>query len=810
MPLAKRLASRSPDGERRSKRQLTSSPPEEGEVDDDAEVVTTSLPPQPGPIALKTKIPFPFKQKAQPPAGTTRNINVFEQQESAVPAVYERPKDDRVREDSKRKPRPPADHWEPASSSSRLHTLSRNPRDRRSPSPVHRSRSPYSAYSEKHRMGTPEIMRYPLSPPPGRWQYDERPRESRRYDGYDAYDDRDRGHYRPSQHRADPRAWTRREDTMGRRDGHYDPYAPHSSRHDYRSPPRDSYHHSYRPMSPERDSYRPVSPRPPSPRPPLSPPRTRAHSPPPPPTSSPPPPPPPDTRLIPRDAPLPPPPASLPPRPNAPLDFRSPPAITCPPPPEVRKETVRIMRKPPPPRRSQVEEEAAYGRVFKGCSSQQEYAVTTKLGEGTFGESTRPCIPPPGGTVALKRILMHNEKEGMPVTALREIKILKALDHPCIVRILDMFVVRSTGGRPALCNERVKLQPSHIKLYMRQLLEGTEYMHRNHILHPTPARCSSADFGLARAFDAGDNPNRGGKERKLHKLRRDTVVPPPGAAWLGARQYGGEVDLWGIGCVLGEMFMRRPILPGTSDLDQLDKIWTLCGTPNQHSWPNFDSLPGAKASSVFNAMPRKLKASYEHIGKETCDLLDRLLTCNPRERITAAQALDHDYFWTDPMPADPRRYLPVYEASHEFDKRGHRQQQQQHAGPPPTHAHLHQADPHRQYRAPPPGAVPPQTTQSAYWRPGPPPRYGGPPPGPRPLPNWQPPPPRGGRDSYEPRGPIGGAGVGVGGKPPGLPPRPVAPQGTAAASLPVPLGMPRGAIQRMAGPSGGEAALNYG
>lgn len=118
---------------------------------------------------------------------------------------------------------------------------------------------------------------------------------------------------------------------------------------------------------------------------------------------------------------------------------------------------------------------------------------------------------PTGKLVALKRILMHNEKEGMPVTALREIKILKAIKHPNVVELLDMFVVR--GGllvvlllvlcsselgngkdRPLsvymvfpymdhdlaglLENDRVKLQPSQIKLYMKQLLEGTEYMHR--------------------------------------------------------------------------------------------------------------------------------------------------------------------------------------------------------------------------------------------------------------------------------------------------------------------------------------------
>jgi serine/threonine-protein kinase BUR1 len=123
-------------------------------------------------------------------------------------------------------------------------------------------------------------------------------------------------------------------------------------------------------------------------------------------------------------------------------------------------------------------------------------------------------------------------------------------------------------------------------------------------------------------------------------------------------------------CVLGEMFWRRPILPGTSDIDQLDKIWALCGTPNQHTWPNYDQLPGCEGVKQFQQYPRRVKVFYEtcvsssppltslhappSIGPETVDLLDKLLTCNPRERITAAEALDHDYFWSDPLPADPK------------------------------------------------------------------------------------------------------------------------------------------------------------
>lgn len=117
-----------------------------------------------------------------------------------------------------------------------------------------------------------------------------------------------------------------------------------------------------------------------------------------------------------------------------------------------------------------------------------------------------------------------------------------------------------------------------------------------------------ADFGLARAFDS--KPDFKGRERKYTNCVVTRWYRPP-ELLLGARQYGGEVDIWGIGyvlrstighqlnpvaprCVLGEMFTRRPILPGSSDVDQLERIWHLCGTPSQHSWPNYDHLPGCE------------------------------------------------------------------------------------------------------------------------------------------------------------------------------------------------------------------------
>ncbi len=142
-----------------------------------------------------------------------------------------------------------------------------------------------------------------------------------------------------------------------------------------------------------------------------------------------------------------------------------------------------------------------------------------------------------------------------------------------------------------------------------------------------------ADFGLARSYDpsattvATNLGNSRSKERRYTNCVVTRWYRPP-ELLLGARNYGGEIDMWGVGyaydrsrscvalrvtvrCVLGEMFLRHPILPGNSDLDQLEKIWQMCGTPNQHTWPNFDTLPGCEGVKHHNQHPKRLKSVFE-------------------------------------------------------------------------------------------------------------------------------------------------------------------------------------------------------
>ncbi|PVG04134.1 Pkinase-domain-containing protein [Serendipita vermifera] len=338
--------------------------------------------------------------------------------------------------------------------------------------------------------------------------------------------------------------------------------------------------------------------------------------------------------------------------------------------------------------RSKEEEREAYGRDFLGSGRLSEYTIMRKLGEGTFGEvhqARRLKDSSQHGIrdLALKRIIMHSEKEGMPITALREIKILKALNHPNIVKVLDIVVTPRTPKDAGsvymvfpymdhdlaglLENPEVKLSPSHVKAYMKQLLEGLEYMHSNNVVHRDIKAANIlinnegilqiADFGLARAFT-----NKSKKEKLERGLEKHTncVVTRwyrPPELLMGERYYGAEIDLWGVGCILAEMFVRRPILQGNSDMDQLEKIWWLCGTPTKESWPDFENLPGMDGVKDFKPRPKELRQQlgrYESITRETLDLIEALLTLDPSKRPTALEALLHQYFWTAPLPADPK------------------------------------------------------------------------------------------------------------------------------------------------------------
>ncbi|KAF4585519.1 Serine/threonine-protein kinase bur-1 [Ophiocordyceps camponoti-floridani] len=336
---------------------------------------------------------------------------------------------------------------------------------------------------------------------------------------------------------------------------------------------------------------------------------------------------------------------------------------------------------------------------FHGCSRITDYELQGKLGEGTFGEVHRARSKRTGALVALKKIIMHHEKDGFPITALREIKLLKLLSHHNILRLEDMAVEHSS--RPSdkrkkpimymvtpymdhdlsglLDNPSVHFKEAQVKCYMKQLLKGLCYLHDNHILHRDMKAANLlinnkgilqiADFGLARHYD-GPSPQPG---RPMGEGRRDytglvvTRWYRPPELLLQLRQYTTAIDVWGVGCVFGEMLVGKPILAGENDAHQLELIWDLMGSPTDENMPGWKQLPGGDHLSPRHR-PGNIQNRFREFGSGAVALLRELLKLNWRNRINAVDALEHPYFKMAPLPMEPHD-IPMYEESHELDRR---------------------------------------------------------------------------------------------------------------------------------------------
>eukprot|EP01059_Diplonema_ambulator_P014660 TRINITY_DN255_c0_g1_i2.p1 TRINITY_DN255_c0_g1~~TRINITY_DN255_c0_g1_i2.p1 ORF type:complete len:298 (+),score=132.67 TRINITY_DN255_c0_g1_i2:57-950(+) len=286
-------------------------------------------------------------------------------------------------------------------------------------------------------------------------------------------------------------------------------------------------------------------------------------------------------------------------------------------------------------------------------SKPERYTMTSKLGEGTYGVVYKGRDMEKNITVALKKIRLEMHEEGMPSTALREISVLKTLHHENIVNLLDVV---SSSSRLLLvfefCDYDLKqmmnqtkspVRGRKLKNFMYQLLKGLAFCHSHRIIHRdlkpqnllvVGDTLKIADFGLARAFQI-----------PLPAYTHEVVT-----LWyrapeilLGEKRYSTVVDTWSCGTIMTEMANRTPLFPGDCEIDELFQIFRLLGTPDEKTWPGVTSLPDYKP--VFPKWTGKSLASVcKDVDSLGIDLLGKLLTYDPNERITAVRALKHPWF----------------------------------------------------------------------------------------------------------------------------------------------------------------------
>ncbi|KXJ74709.1 cyclin-dependent kinase 7 [Aedes albopictus] len=285
------------------------------------------------------------------------------------------------------------------------------------------------------------------------------------------------------------------------------------------------------------------------------------------------------------------------------------------------------------------------------------------LGEGQFATVYKARDVETSEIVAVKKIKIGNREEaadGINRTALREIKLLHELHHENIIGLLDVFGHKSnvslvfdfmdTDLEIIIKDPKILLTPANIKSYMIQTLKGLEYLHHHWILHrdlkPNNLLISGSgilkigDFGLAKFFAS---PNRMNTNQVVTRWYRCPEL------LFGARQYGTGVDIWAVGCILAELLLRVPFLPGESDLDQLTRIFQVMGTPTDENWPDVKSLPDFVQYKLFPPIP--LRDIFTAASDDLLDLANKLLALFPLNRCTCTEALKMPYFSNKPAPS---------------------------------------------------------------------------------------------------------------------------------------------------------------
>uniref|UniRef100_A0A7N8WUZ7 cyclin-dependent kinase n=1 Tax=Mastacembelus armatus TaxID=205130 RepID=A0A7N8WUZ7_9TELE len=322
-----------------------------------------------------------------------------------------------------------------------------------------------------------------------------------------------------------------------------------------------------------------------------------------------------------------------------------------------------------------------YLPALQGCRSVEEFQCLNRIEEGTYGVVYRAKDKKTDEIVALKRLKMEKEKEGFPITSLREINTILKAQHPNIVTVREIVVGSNMDKIYIVMNyvehdlkslmETMKqpFLPGEVKTLMIQLLRGVRHLHDNWILHRDLKTSNLllshkgilkiGDFGLAREY---------GSPLKPYTPVVVTLWYRSPELLLGAKEYSTAVDMWSVGCIFGELLTQKPLFPGKSEIDQINKIFKDLGSPSEKIWPGYSELPAVKKMTFteypYNNLRKRFGALLSDQG---FDLMNKFLTYCPSKRILSDDALKHEYFRETPLPIDPSMF-PTWPAKSEQQK----------------------------------------------------------------------------------------------------------------------------------------------
>jgi cyclin-dependent kinase 7 len=292
------------------------------------------------------------------------------------------------------------------------------------------------------------------------------------------------------------------------------------------------------------------------------------------------------------------------------------------------------------------------------------YKKVKVLGMGASGKVVLAVRESDSMRVAIKKVFAGTTcSDGVNPSGLREIKVLRESAHENVIDLVDVYVKKRNiylvmelmyaDLEHLIRAEHNVLSAGHIKCILHQLLSGVDYLHRRcHVMHRDlkPANClvdsrgtvKLTDFGLARTY---------GSPRCRYTPEVATIWYRAPELLFGARQYTSAIDMWSVGCIFAELMLRNPYLPGETELGMLGLMCAALGTPTEAEWPGLCSLPGYVPFEVVPAPP--LSGTFTAADEHALDLLSRMLTYDPAQRISAADALRHRYFRESPAPSRP-------------------------------------------------------------------------------------------------------------------------------------------------------------